>query len=238
MPEILAIIPARGGSKGIPRKNIKRLCGKPLLSYTIEAAKNSDYISRIILSTEDDEIASIGKNLGIDVPFMRPHSLAQDDTPSLPVFQHVLELLLKKENYKPEIVIILQPTSPLRVSRHIDEALKKFLDSGADSLVSVMDVPHNMSPHSVMFFNEEGYLSNYIEQNELTNIRQLKPRFVARNGAAVYITTYSLLMERNKILGGKVIPYYMSKIESLDLDDLSDWIVAEAIIEWREKNEI
>lgn len=230
MPEILAIVPARGGSKGIPRKNIKRLCGKPLLAYTAEAALNSKYICRTVLSTEDREIALVGKDLGLDVPFMRPVDLAQDDTPALPVFQHALNQLSQVESYQPDIIVVLQPTSPLRLSQHVDEALESFLEAEADSLVSVVDVPHNMNPYSVMELGKDGYLSNFMEFDELTNLRQLKPRFVARNGAALYIATCNCLMNKNSIFGDRVMPYHMSKLCSVDLDDYEDWLIAELLI--------
>jgi len=230
MPEILAVIPARGGSKGIPRKNIKLLCGKPLLAYTADAALSSKYICRTILSTEDEEIASTGRALGLDVPFMRPVDLAQDNTPSLPVFQHALNALLQTENYKSDIVVILQPTSPLRLTNHIDEALEIFLNSDADSLVSIVDVPHNMNPYSVMRLSSDGYLSNFIEYDELNNLRQLKPSFVARNGAAIYICKAENILKNGSLYGDKTLGYLMNRFESIDIDDEFDWYVAESIL--------
>ena len=126
---ILAIIPARGGSKGIPRKNIKNLNGKPLLEYTVDAINKCKLIDRAILSTDDDEIINIGSKLGLEVPFKRPLNLAQDDTPALPVIKHALNALEDIDGYKPDVIIILQPTSPLRTNKHISEALNLYLSN-------------------------------------------------------------------------------------------------------------
>mgnify|MGYP001619380412 CR=1 FL=1 len=131
--EILGIITARGGSKGIPKKNIRKLNGKPLLAWTIEAAKKSGAFSRLILSTDDPEIAGVGKKYGAEIPFLRPKKLAQDKTPTLPVIQHAIKWLLKKEGYIPDAVMILQPTTPFRQPKHIQKAISLFKKSKADS---------------------------------------------------------------------------------------------------------
>ena len=183
--EILAIIPARGGSKGIPKKNMVLLAGKPLIQYTIDAAKGSKLITRIILTSDDNEIIEYCKKQGIEVPFKRPSDLAKDDTPMIDVIIHAIRYLEEKENYKPDIIILLQPTSPLRTSKHIDEALEKLINSDADSIVSVVEVPHQFNPYSVMKL-EDGYLKHFLPYDERKNIRQLKPKFYARNGAAFY----------------------------------------------------
>ena len=225
--KIVAIIPARGGSKTIPRKNIKKLAGKPLLAYTAKASLDSKLLSRIILSTEDEEIQQTGLNFGLEVPFTRPAKLARDDTPGLPVIQHALRTLEERENYRPDIIVVLQPTSPLRKSKHIDEALKIFLSRDADSLVSVTQVPHNMNPYSVMKLQEDGTVEPFLDYDENKNLRQQKPKFYARNGAAIYICTYECLMKKNSLYGDTTLPYFMKKEESLDLDDEVDWQIAE-----------
>ena len=149
--KFLAIIPARGGSKGIPKKNIKSLLGKPLIQYTIESALKSKYLDKIVVSTDDKKIADISEKLGAEIPCLRPKKLARDNTLILPVLQHMVNFLKKKENYNPFAIVLLQPTSPLRTVRHIDEAIELFLKKPkADSLVSVMQVPHNMTPISLM----------------------------------------------------------------------------------------
>ncbi|MBI2055590.1 MAG: acylneuraminate cytidylyltransferase family protein, partial [Candidatus Sungbacteria bacterium] len=128
--KILGIIPARGGSKSIPRKNIKELGGKPLIAWTIEAAKKSGVFDRIILTTDDSEIAEVGREWGVEVPFMRPNELAEDHTPTLPVIQHTLAWLEDNESYEPDAVMILQPTTPFRQPHHIQEAVQLFRQSG------------------------------------------------------------------------------------------------------------
>jgi CMP-N-acetylneuraminic acid synthetase len=227
MEKFLAIIPARGGSKGIPRKNIKLLKGKPLIFYTIKAALDCKKIDRVVVSTEDKEIAMISLKLGAEVPCLRPKQLAADKAPTLPVLQHMVDFLNKKENYHPDAVLTLQPTSPLRTKKHLDEAIDIFLkDKKADSLVSVVKVPHNMVPESIMRL-KGGYLEDYFAGKTVLR-RQEKPTYYARNGAAIYITKTKKL--KNYIRGGKVLPYFMSKLESVDVDDLEDWKLVEKLI--------
>jgi CMP-N-acetylneuraminic acid synthetase len=137
--------------------------------------------------------------------------------------------LEEKENYKPDIIILLQPTSPLRTSKHIDEALEKLINSDADSIVSVVEVPHQFNPYSVMKL-EDGYLKHFLPYDERKNIRQLKPKFYARNGAAIYAFRYECLIEKNSIYGEKILPYFMGKEESIDIDDWFDLKVAEVMI--------
>jgi CMP-N,N'-diacetyllegionaminic acid synthase len=228
--EILAIIPARGGSKGVPRKNIKYLNSKPLLAYTADAALKSRFITRCVLSTEDKEIAEIGIEYKLEVPFMRPPELSSDSSSSLGVIQFTLIQLEALEGYIPDLVIILQPTSPLRTSTHIDEAIEKFFDGNADSLVSIIRVPHNMSPFSAMQKDEKGYLHSLTSINELQNQRQNKPVYYARNGAAIYITSSRNIIKDNTLFGKRIIGYEMNKIDSIDIDDEEDWIIAEALV--------
>ena len=236
--EILGIIPARGGSKGIPHKNIHPLCGKPLIEYTIDAARGSRYLTRTILTSDSEEIIGVARKYGVEVPFVRPKDLARDDTPALPVIQHAVRWLEEKEDYRPDYIVLLQPTSPLRTSRHINEALGKFIDSGADSIVSVVKVPHNYNPYSVMRL-ENNYLKPFLAYDETNNIRQQKPVFFARNGAAVYAFTYECLMKKNSIYGEKMLAYEMTRKESIDIDDFLDLKICEMIMKERaeiEKN--
>lgn len=227
--KVLAIVPARGGSKGIPRKNIREFAGKPLISYTAEAAIAAQLVDRIILSTDDEEIASIGQSCGLEVPFMRPKSLAADDTPALPVILHAVQELEKVDGYRPDYILLLQATSPFRRSHHIDEALEILLSSKADSIVSVLEVPHTFNPYSLMQL-EDGKLEHFLKFNERDNLRQKKPVFYARNGAAIYAFSYDCLFGKNSIYGDYVLPYFMKKEESIDLDDMWDWKLAELII--------
>ena len=150
MQNVLGLIPARGGSKGIPRKNIAILAGQPLLAYTCAVALGSRVLNRVVLSTDDAEIAEVGRQCGVEVPFLRPATLAQDGTPSIEVARHAVEYFRDNEHWTPDVVVLLQPTSPLRTSRHIDEAVDLMKESDADTVVSVVEVPHRFNPHSVM----------------------------------------------------------------------------------------
>ncbi len=216
--KILGIIPARGGSKGIPRKNIKLLNGKPLIAYTIEAALASN-LDRVIVSTDCEEIAGISKEYGAEV-MMRLSHLAEDKTPTLPVLQDVVSRLEEKF----DAVMTLQPTSPLRTSKHINEAIELFKsDKKANSLVSVVEVPHNYMPEKLMSFD-----GKYLTGNREVKRRQEISTMYARNGAAIYITKTEKLGEY--IFGGKILPYFMSKINSFDIDDIKDWEIVERLI--------
>jgi len=224
--KVLAIIPARGGSKGIPGKNLVNFCRKPLIKWTIDAAKNSKLIDRIILSSDDKNIIEYCKKQRVEVPYKRPKKLAQDNTPMLPVIKHAVNYLKSNEKYNPDYILLLQPTSPLRTYKHIDEALNLLINSNVDSIVSVVDVPHNCNPYSVMKL-QNGYLKPFLKYNENMNLRQKKPIFYARNGAAIYAFTYNCLMKKNSIYGDKILPYFMKKEESIDIDDKFDLKIAE-----------
>ena len=214
----LGIIPARGGSKGIPKKNIKLLNGKPVIAYTLEAALSST-IDRVVVSTDCQEIAQVAKQFGVEV-IIRPSELAKDSTPTLPVLQHIVNNINKTF----DAVVTLQPTSPLRVAKHINEAIELFKnDDMADSLVSVIEVPHNYMPEKLMDIK-----GKYLVGNSEAKRRQEINRAYARNGAAIYITKASRLDKY--IFGGNILPYFMSKINSIDVDDLEDWEIVNRII--------
>jgi len=227
--KILALIPARGGSKGIPGKNLISLAGKPLIQYTIDAAKKSKLITRLILSSDDERIIQYCREQGVEVPFKRPSELAEDASPMIDVILHAVKFLEKEEGYKPDIIVLLQPTSPLRTARHIDEALAKLVNSDADSIVSVQEVPHQFNPYSVMKLEGE-YLKPFLTYDERKNIRQLKPKFYARNGAAIYAFRYECLIKKNSIYGDKILPYFMRMIDSFDIDNLDDLKLIEMVI--------
>jgi CMP-N,N'-diacetyllegionaminic acid synthase len=225
----LCVIPARGGSKGILRKNLRLLYGKPLIAWTIEAALNTNGLDRVIVSTEDEEIAEISKKYGAEVPFMRPAVLAQDNTPTIDVLQHILYQLALDESYFPDSIVTLQPTSPIRTSKHIEEALSLFeTDIRADCLVSCIKVPHNYHPESLMTLQRNGYLKHYSDKKVIPSRRQDKSEIFARNGAAIYITRASNLDKF--IVGGNIIPYIMKLHESIDIDTEEDLIQAENIL--------
>lgn len=224
--EVLGLIPARGGSKGIPRKNLAPLAGRPLLAYTCSVALVSEALDRVVLSTEDSEIASVGRSLGVEVPFRRPTRLAGDRTEALPVIQHAIEWLAEEERYHPSAVALLQPTSPLRKALHIDEAVGLLDGSDADSVVSVVEVPHAYSPASVMRI-EDGRLVPYAsDTDEIVTRRQDKPRVYARNGPAVLVSRVDVLTS-GELYGETVLPYVMGWPESIDVDTRYDLELAE-----------
>ena len=226
---LLAIIPARGGSKGVPRKNIRIVAGRPLIAYSIDAARQSRMLDRVIVSTEDPEIAEISRKLGAEVR-LRPVALAQDDTPTRDVLHH-LAAELESESYVPDAVVTLQPTSPLRTARHIDESAMLFAaDPSADSLVSVVEVPHIFRPQSLMRPTWEGYLAPYLDEQVVTR-RQDKAPVFARNGAAIYITRRNRLAEY--VFGGRLIAYVMDAKSSLDIDTTDDLAIAETLLKAR-----
>ncbi len=227
----LAVVTARGGSKSIPRKNLALLAGKPLIQHSIEPALQSDRTDRVIVSTDDEEIARIATEAGADVPFLRPAELAQDDTPTLPVLKHLLDELQKSRGYRPDAVILLQPTSPLRTKHHIDESLAIFDQHRPDSVVSVVEVPHNFNPVSIMKL-ETGRLKPYLggEGTRLLR-RQEKPVVYARNGPAILISSVTTLMDHDSLYGETVMPYLMSLRDSLDIDAQEDLELAELLLQ-------
>lgn len=221
----LAVIPARGGSKGIPRKNTLTIAGKPLIVWTIEAALKAKNITRVIVSTDDWEIAEIAKKCKAEVPFLRPEELAQDKTPTKDVLCHLMKTLKETENWVPDAVVTLQPTSPLRDFSHIEEAVSIFAaDPIADSLVSCVEVPHIFHPESIMRLDTRGYLLPYLKNAQPIR-RQDKEIVWARNGAAIYITRQKRL--NDFIFGGNLIAYPMHPNVSVDIDNMEDFYEAE-----------
>lgn len=230
--EILAIIPARGGSKGIRRKNMLLLEGIPLIQYTLDAAKQSHLITRAIVNSEDKEILEFAKEQGVEA-YARPDELAQDDTPMKAVINQQLEFLKETEGYVPDFFVLLQPTSPLRTAEHIDEALKALLNNEADALVSVEEAPHLHSPYSIMKLNEDGCLEFFIKEGERFASRQEKPKFYARNGAAIYAVSVKAYQETNSLYGTKCIPYKMEPEDSVDIDTMMDVYVVKSMMQYK-----
>jgi len=222
---ILGIIPARGGSRGIPGKNLALVAGRPLISYTFDAARASRRLARAIVSTDSDAVAALARAEGIDVPFLRPAELAGDDTAMLPVLQHAIDAL---GGERPDAVVLLQPTSPLRRPEHIDEAIDLFERSGADSVVSVTAVPHQFTPGSLMQVEENGRLVALVPGPAPTR-RQDKPLLYARNGPAVLVTRTAVL-DSGRLYGDTVRPYVMSRQDSLDVDEPFDLELVEAVL--------
>lgn len=228
MMRVLGIIPARGGSKSVPRKNIRLLAGKPLLQYTAEVALAATRLSRVILSTDDSEIAACGKAVGLDVPFLRPPELAQDDTPTLPVLQHAVREL-ERAGFCYEAVCLLQPTAPLRRSDDIDACIALLSQTGADSVLTVLPVPHEHNPHWVYFQDADGFLKLSTGEPAPIPRRQLLPPAFHREGS-VYVVRRDVLMERHSLYGDKVVGYPMDPNRSVNIDTVADWGRAEALL--------
>ncbi len=227
--KILGIITARGGSKGIPGKNIKPLLGKPLIVYTIEAAQKSGALDRLILSTDDPEIAVVAKKYGCEVPFMRPAELATDTASSLLTVQHAVKWLKDNEGYYPDYVLILQPTSPLRQPFHIKEAAELIEKSGADSVLSVAEIPENLNSHKAMMVNEAGHLrllnNNPVYQRVAR--RQDLPKQYWSAGSIYLFKTDLLFGPEPNCYGEKTAPYVIDKKYVVDINVPEDWEVAE-----------
>jgi CMP-N-acetylneuraminic acid synthetase len=215
---VLGVVPARGGSKGIPQKNLRTVAGRPLLAYTADAARASR-LSRTIVSTDDPAIADVARGLGLEVPFMRPSDLATDAAPMAPVLQHAVREMTAR-GFTADAVVLLQPTSPLRRAEHIDRALDLLETSTADSVVSVVEVPHQFNPVSVMRLDGDRLIP-FIEGPPVLR-RQDKPRVYARNGPAVLAVRTSVL-ERGSLYGEDCRPLLMAPEESIDLDTPLDF---------------
>lgn len=228
------MITARGGSKGIPGKNLKLLAGKPLLAYTVEAARRSTALDRVILSTEDEAIAAAGRDLGCDVPFMRPLDLAMDDTPHLPVIQHAARWMAERVNYRPDAVMILQPTSPLRSVDDIAAAVALLEQPGADSVLSVSEVPVHAHPLRTLRLDANGFATLFATGEPVRkriNRRQDLPEAWVMNGA-IYACRTALLFDEvsPSLYGDRVVAYRMPAERSVSIDDAEDWAAAERLL--------
>ena len=232
--KVLAIIPARGGSKGVPRKNIRPVCGKPLIAYTIEtalAARRLFY--RLIVSTDDEEIAGIARRYGAEVPFMRPAELADDDVPMVPVLQHAVRFVERQDGVRLDWVCLLQPTDPFRTVGDIEEALRLAQAGGCDSVISVVQV---FSVHPILMKRiENGRLLPYcIEEKEGTCRQDYQPPAYKRNGA-IYLTRRHVLMERDSIWGEVIRPYIMPLERSQGVDSELDLRLVELLMAERSR---
>jgi N-acylneuraminate cytidylyltransferase len=221
---ILAIIPARGGSKGLPGKNTKQLGNQPLISYTINQAIKCDCFTKIIVSTDDDTIAKIARNFGAEIPFTRPVELATDSATSISVVQHAVNFLEEKREFF-DAVCLLQPTSPFRESGFINKAISVFIKKKSDSLVSVIQVPHEYNPHWVFEGNEKGFLHVATGEKEIITRRQELPKAFIRDGS-IYVTKVETI--KNGTLYGDSISYVESNPELyINIDTAADWEKAE-----------
>jgi CMP-N,N'-diacetyllegionaminic acid synthase len=226
--EILGIIPARGGSKGIRRKNLAPLGGRPLIAHTCDAARGSRRLTRVVVSTDDEEVAAEAAKLGMEVPFLRPAALAGDDTPMVDVLVDLLSTLDRRESYHPHAVVLLQPTSPFRRAAHIDAAIDLFDAARADSVVSVVPVPHQFTPSSLMRLDGDRLVP--AQEGPAPVRRQDKPPLFARNGPAVVVVRTNVLLDQRALYGKDTRALVMSREDSLDIDDAFDLELAELLL--------
>lgn len=225
---IVGIIPARGGSKGIHRKNIRKLNKKPLIFYSISEAKKSKFLSKVVVSTEDIQIANVAKKFNACV-IKRPKKLATDKSQSIDTIKHVIHFLEKQNKSKIDIIVFLQPTSPLRTTEDIDKAISKFIKSKSDSLISVSETTH--SPY-FMYSLKGNFLKPLLKTSTKSKRRQDMPKTFQINGA-IYITSRELILKRNTVFGKKILPYVMDIEKSVDIDSPLDLILAEHLLKLR-----
>lgn len=241
MPErgrFLGIVPARGGSKSVPRKNLHPLLGRPLIAWTIESAAAAKSLDRLIVSTDDPEIAEAGRRWGAEVPFLRPAALAADDTPDLPVFQHALRALREADGYVPDAVVHLRPTQPLRTAAEIDRAVELWRRSGADCVKSVRPVDE----HPFKMYRLVGErLVPYLDTEER---RRRGPDVPRQSLAPVYLSSGVVDVVRRETVeagsteGGSIVPYFTDPATYVNLDSLRDFEIAEALMRalgWEER---
>lgn len=226
--KILGIIPARGGSKGVPRKNIKLLNGKSLISYTVESAKASRLLTKTILSSEDHEIIEEAKRLELEVPFVRPNNLAADNSPTLPVIKHALNYLAANGEIF-DAVCLLQATNPFRPDGFIDKAIKEFISKGTDSLLSVLEVPHEYNPHWTFKAQSDGVLKITTGDQKIISRRQELPKAFYRDGA-LYITKSSVILSKNSLYGDSISYIKSDPRRNVNIDTIEDWKQAEFLV--------
>lgn len=224
---VLAIIPARGGSKGVSRKNIRDIASKPLIAWTIEAAQQSQYIDRLVLSSEDEEIISVAKSWRCEVPFQRPIELAQDDTPGILPVIHVLEQLAQQGS-RYDYVVLLQPTSPLRNVDDINRCLEQCIGQCSNACVSVSEAEQN--PYWMYLVDRDHRMRSLVNSVEVIPRRQDLPKVYALNGA-IYVAKCEWLLQQKTFLAEETTAYLMPKERSLDIDTELDLMIAEIILQ-------
>jgi CMP-N-acetylneuraminic acid synthetase len=227
---LLAFVPARAGSRGIPRKNAKPFLGRPLLAWSIDAALQSGVCDRVVVSTDDEEIAALARELGAESPFLRPAALAADDTPTAPAVRHALDSLREYEGWEPDTVLVLEPTSPSRRPEHVRGAAELLRESGADSVASVSAVPHHYVPSKLLRLAEDGSISALDGGHvaDMTHRRQDLPVHYAFDGLIFGCAARVVLQEPPTLWGERVVGYVCDPAYAIDLDRPEDWVPAEA----------
>jgi N-acylneuraminate cytidylyltransferase/CMP-N,N'-diacetyllegionaminic acid synthase len=220
---VLAIVPARGGSKGLPGKNVRPLCGKPLIAHTIEAAKGSRSITRVVVSTDDEEIAAVTRAHGGEIPFLRPAELATDTSPAIDTYVYTADRLGAEE------LVVLLPTAPLRTSADIDAAVDLFKAKKADSVISYYEAPHPVHWHK--YLDAQGRPEDVIAGAALANRQEVRPAYLP-NGA-IYVFRMALLKEKRTYHSDRTYAYVMPRERSVDIDTLDDFELAELLMKRR-----
>lgn len=236
-PAVLALVPARGGSKGIPRKNLRLLSGKPLVVHAVAAGLTARLVDRVLCSTDDAEIAEVARQAGAEVPFLRPPELAQDTSEDLAVFLHALAWLEQHEAWRPELVVNLRPTSPLRRASHVDAAIRLLCDSGADSVKSVCLARQH--PHKMWLRGANGLLAPFLN----TDFRLQRGPDVPRaeleevywQNGVVDVTRLAVILEQQVMIGRRVAGLVTDPADSIDVDTPLDLALAELILREREQ---
>lgn len=233
--KVLGVIPARGGSKSVPRKNLAPLNGKPMLAWTIQAAQESRLLTHFVVSSEDQEIIRVAQQYGALAPFVRPAEFATDEAPSLPVVQHAVREMEQRNGITYDFVVLLQATSPLRNGADIDSALEKLIHTGADSVISVVRVAHH-HPARMRFIQDDLLVQLPMgEAREMQRRQDLPPVYI-RNGA-IFATRRNVVMEQNSMLGKISRPYVMPESRSANVDTKFDFLVVEEMMKHPEKVE-
>jgi CMP-N-acetylneuraminic acid synthetase len=226
-PVVLAVVPARGGSKGVPGKNERPLAGRTLVERAADAARDSGVVDRCVLSTDSEQIAEIGRRAGIDVPFLRPAELAGDETPMQPVIEHAV-LTLERDGYRPDVVLVLQPTAPLRTGAQLRDAVSLLAETGADSVVSVVEIPRHFAPHYAMRIEGERLRPFLTEGASVTRRQDVEPAY-SRDGT-VYAVRRDVLVLEHDLYGSDCRPLVLPAGASVNIDTPEDWAAAESIL--------
>ncbi len=226
--KLLAIIPARSGSKGIPGKNIRPFCGKPLIAYSIEAAKGAPSVSRIIVDTDSEEIAAVAKALGAEVPYLRPAELASDSAKLIDSTSHLLDRLKADEGYEPTHVLLLQPTSPMRTSEDIENAVALMKKRGAKNVISVCRTEY------IYMTKDENDTLRLLDVAAASAARQEMPQYYKFDGSMIYLIEVKTLRESKSFAGGDPVGYVIERWRGVDLDEPEDFVVGELIYKNRE----
>ena len=222
---VLGIVPARGGSKGVPRKNVRELAGKPLIVWTIEAAQRAQHIERVVVSTDDDEIAAVAATAGAEV-IRRPAEIAEDTTPTEPSLFHMLDELEAREGYAPDAVSLLQCTSPLRGADLIDDCVGLLFETGCDAVMTVLHVQHWYLSGTM---DQENRFRPEYEYAKRPRSQEMPEKY--RENGAVYVTRLGALRHYGNRLGGDVRVIPMDPVRSVDIDSEEDFLLAQAVIE-------